>query len=134
MTSRKLSSLILLVLLIVAGCAGYRQTPPQAEAPGVVHIVLYWLKEAGNPAHRRAIIERAQDFRYMPGVLDLHVGAAVKSNGTIPDDSFDVGVQLRFDSIESMNRYLVDPVHVRADREVFGPLCRRVQAYDFYDR
>jgi hypothetical protein len=129
----KIPSLIALVLL-TSSCASDSPTPGRNRTAGVIHVVLCWLKEPGNEAHRRAVIERSRQFRYMPGVIELHTGPVIESDRAIVDDSFDVGVHLRFDSLPSMRRYLADPVHVRAVRDVFRPLCGRIQVFDFRDR
>ena len=123
----------LLFFAIAAACS----PPVLAAEPGrdatVVHIVLVWLKEPGNPEHRRRIVDASREFETIPGVIDVRVGEAVPSDRPIVDDSFDVGLYLTFSSIDAMNTYLADDRHQQALREVFRPLSERYIVYDFQD-
>jgi hypothetical protein len=78
------------------------------------------------------VIDATKKPRYVPGVLDLRTGPPPPSDRPIADDSFAVGVYLRFDDEQAMQRYLADPVHRRTLRDVLAPRCGRIQAYDFY--
>lgn len=100
----------------------------------VVHVVLVWLKEAGNADHRQRIIDATRALADIPGVIRLHVGESVPSDREIVDDSFDVGLYFTFASVDDMRAYLVDPRHQAAVRDIFGPLSERYIAYDFEDR
>jgi hypothetical protein len=117
---------------LLAACAGPAERTPATGAP-VVHLVLCWLEDAGNPDHRRRVIERTKGLRYARGMLDLHVGPALPGDRAIVDDSFDIGIFMRFESRAAMQRYLQEPVHLRAVREVFRPLCREIRAHDFVE-
>ena len=123
----------LLLFTISAACS----IPALAADPGhkatVVHVVLVWLKEPGNPEHRQQIIEISREFETIPGVIDVSVGEVVLSDRPIVDDSFDVGLYLTFSSVEAMQTYLADDRHQQALREVFRPLSERYIVYDFQD-
>ena len=99
----------------------------------VVHVVLVWLKDAGNVEHRRQIIDATRKLADIPGVIDVHVGEPVPSDRQVVDDSFDVGLYLTFANADDMQAYLVDARHQAAVREIFGPLSERYIAYDFED-
>jgi hypothetical protein len=123
-------------LLLFATAAVFPLSVLAAE-PGhnaaVVHVVLVWLKEPGNPEHRQRIIDASRQFKTIPGVIDVSVGEVVTSNRPIVDDSFDVGLYLTFSSVEAMQTYLADDRHQRALREIFRPLSERYIVYDFLD-
>jgi hypothetical protein len=123
------------LLLFAVSAAG--SCPVLAAEPGrdaaVVHVVLVWLKEPGNPEHRQRIIEISREFETIPGVIDVSVGEVVLSDRPIVDDSFDVGLYLTFSSVDAMNTYLADDRHQQALREVFRPLSERYIVYDFQD-
>jgi hypothetical protein len=121
------------VCALLAACAGPAERGDAAAEP-VAHLVLCWLEDAGNADHRRRVIERTRALAYAPGMLDLRVGPALPSERGIVDDSFDVGVYMRFRSRAAMQRYLEDPVHKQAVREVFRPLCREIRVHDFLER
>ncbi len=99
----------------------------------VVHVVLVWLKEPGNPEHRQQIIDATREFETIPGVINISVGEVVPSDRPIVDDSFDVGLYLTFSSVDAMNIYLADDRLQQALREVFRPLSERYIVYDFKD-
>ncbi len=123
-------------LLLFATAAAFPLSVFTAE-PGhdttVVHVVLVWLKEPGNPEHRQRIIEISREFETIPGVIDVSVGEVVPSDRPIVDDSFDVGLYLTFASVDAMNAYLADDRHRQALREIFRPLSERYIVYDFED-
>ncbi len=115
----------------LAACAAPGQ---QSEPiPPIAPMLFCWLKDPGNTdQRRRVIIDATKKLRYVPGVLDLRTGPPLPSDRPIADDSFDVGVYLRFDDKQAIQRYLADPVHRRTVRDALAPRCGRIQAYDFY--
>ena len=123
----------LLLFAVSAACSFPALAAEPARDAAVVHIVLVWLKEPGNPEHRQRIIEISREFETIPGVIDVSVGEVVPSDRLIVDDSFDVGLYLRFSSVDAMNTYLADDRHQQALREVFRPLSERYIVYDFKD-
>jgi hypothetical protein len=121
-----------LSVLVAAGCATTSHDRNDAQA--VSHLVLCWLKDPGNADHRRRIIERSKGFRFMQGVLTVSTGEVVESERAIVDDSFDVGIVIRFASRADMQRYLDHPLHAAAVKEVIDPLTRKIIVYDFFER
>jgi hypothetical protein len=99
----------------------------------VVHVVLVWLKEPGNRDHREQIIRVSRTFAHIDGVIEVRAGEPLASDRPVVDDSFDVGIYIRFASAEDMRAYLADQRHVRAVEEVLRPLTARYQVYDFID-
>lgn len=126
-----LLSSVLCGCLLLSGCS---LAPRHETAAGRVHhVVLCWLKEPGNREHRRRIIEVTRTFAGMEDVIEVQVGKVLASERGLVDDSFDVGIHLTFASVEAMNRYLVDPVHISAVKDVIRPLTGRIVAYDFVE-
>lgn len=101
------------------------------SANRVVHVVLIWLKDPGNPQHRREIIEAGLAFTDIPGVIEVRVGESLDSDRDVVDDSFDVGMYMTFASVKEMNAYLANPAHVEAVRETLGPITDHYVVYDF---
>ena len=100
--------------------------------PGnVEHVVLVWLNEPGNVQVKGRIIETARTFpREIPGILSLSVGDAVPSPRDVVDDSFDLGLVVRFRDKAAMNAYEKHPVHVKAVKEVLAPNVSKLKVYD----
>jgi len=115
-----------LLCIVLCGCATVPQGGGRLE-----HVVLCWLKEPGNSEHRQQIIEAAESFRSIPGVLAVSAGEVVPSDRKIVDDSFDVGLIVTFPTREAMQAYLVHPDHTKAKHDVLLPIVKRILVYDF---
>jgi hypothetical protein len=113
------------LLLVVAACA-----PVGVKAP-VNHVVLVWLQADTAPEVREQIIEGSKALRSIPGIRDLQVGTAIPSERPIVDDSFSIGLYMRFDSVEGMNAYLTDPRHVQFVDTWVKPHLEKLVVYDF---
>ncbi len=117
---------------VMCGCTttvtvGHRAA---SETP-ICHVVLCWLKDAGNAEQRKKLIDVSKSFRSIPGVRDVMVGEAVPSEREVVDSSFDVGILLTFENEADMHAYLVHPDHARAVRETLKPLVSKTVVYDF---
>lgn len=128
-----LSRTCLLVALVVcfAGCAS--TSTKTTGTRRVNHIVLCWLKESGNLAHRQKIIEASRSLRKIPGVLEVRVGEVIPSDRKIVDDSFDVGITLTFGNTHDMDAYLDHPLHKDALEKVLMPLVKKIVVYDYME-
>lgn len=122
---------ILFMLFSFLGCTSPARQVDNANR--VQHIVLCWLKEAGNEEHRQKIIDTSYLFGKIPGVVSVSAGEVIMSDREIVDDSFDVGIILTFASIEDMQQYLVHPEHKRAVKEELLPLTGKIVVYDFQE-
>lgn len=114
-----------LVLSMVAACA------PINIKPAVNHVVLVWLKADTAPEVREKIIEGSKTLKTIPGILDLQVGKAIPSERPIVDDSFSLGLYMRFDTVADMNAYLTDPKHVEFVDTQVRPYLEKLVVYDF---
>ncbi|NQT92164.1 MAG: Dabb family protein [Lentisphaerae bacterium] len=118
---------IIIALIVLAGCV----TPGPRDRGTVHHVVLCWLKEPGNPIHRRQIIEASKSFRKIPSVLEVHVGEPIASDRPIVDDSFDVALSVSFATVQGMNEYLAHPLHEKAKTQILLPVVKKILVYDF---
>ncbi len=125
---------LLCVLVVASLCtAGLANANSADEQRGVVHTVFLWLKQPGNEAHRKHLIQATERLQQIPGVLDIRFGEVISSDRAIVDDSFDVGIYFYFNDVESMNRYLVHPLHQKTVQDDIKPLVSEIRAHDFYD-
>lgn len=113
--------------LSLASCATI--APPAAKGT-VDHVVLIWLKRPGNAADRQAILNASNELRVIPGIQLLDAGTALASDRPVVDDSFDIGLTMRFDSVKSLQTYEKHPLHVKKVTEVLKPLSERILVYD----
>lgn len=115
-----------LAAVFLASCA----TIAAPAKPGSVdHVVLVWLKRAGNEQDKQKLIQLGHELRAIPGIRFLDSGTALPSQRPIVDDSFDVAYVMRFDSPAALEAYAVHPVHVKAKDELTR-LSERIVVYD----
>jgi len=99
----------------------------------IVHVVLVWLKEPGNPEHRAQVINATRRFAELPGVAEIRVGEPVPSQRSTVDGSYDVGLYMIFPSNDALEIYLAHPAHKDAQRTILRPLVSKIIVYDFED-
>ncbi|MGE3175254.1 MAG: Dabb family protein [Planctomycetota bacterium] len=122
----------LLALTALPSC-----TAPSAGArPGEVeHVVLVWLKDGASATVRDAILAAARAFPdRIPGFVSLSTGTALASDRDVVDDSFDLGLVMRFRDAAALHAYETHPVHEAALRDLLLPNAARVQVYDVLGR
>lgn len=119
--------LALTACLALVSCATI--APPAAKGT-VDHVVLIWLKRPGNTSDRQAILAASDDLRVIPGIRFLDAGTPLPSDRPVVDDSFDIGLTMRFDSATALKAYETHPLHVKKLNEVLKPLTRKILVYD----
>ena len=120
-------SLTLAASLSLISCATI--APPAARGT-VDHVVLMWQKRPGNAVDRQALLSACSELRVIPGIKFLDAGTALASDRPVVDDSFDVGLTVRFDSAQSLHAYETDPRHLKKVNEVLKPLTKKIVVYD----
>lgn len=117
--------------LVASACLISCATIAPLAKPGTVdHVVLMWQKYPGNTADRHALLAACTELRSIPGIQFLDTGTALASDRPVVDDSFDVGLIVRFDSKKSLHRYETSPLHLKKVTEVLKPLTRKIVVYD----
>ena len=96
----------------------------------VYHVVLVWLKTYRNQERINKIIGATKELKNIPGVLEINAGKVLRSSRVIVDDTFDVGIIMKFASAEDLENYLIHPLHVKIANEVIKPLANRIVVYD----
>lgn len=129
------SALLLLAILLVgttllSACAG---STTGKNSGAIQHVIFCWLKEPGNEEARQRLIDVSYEFKSIPGVVDVHAGRALPSDRPIVDDSFDVGIVIVLENSEALTNYSTNPQHLKALKEVLGPLADRILIYDIYE-
>lgn len=121
-------ALLATTLLSTSSCVRLQFGPPAPE-PGIHHIVLVWLNLSGNPSYRQQIISQSQRLEKIPGVISVNAGRSLFSNRNVVDHSFDVGLDITFETAEDLQYYLTHPDHLRFVEEI-KPLIKRTVVYD----
>ncbi len=128
------NSLALLSLVALSFLSSCTSCPLGHEitAQGKVeHVVLVWLKKPGDAADRAKVVSAAKMFQAeIREIQHLSVGTPLASDRSVVDDSFDVGLVMRFANATDLGTYEKHPVHVKAVKEVLGPIAKKLLVYD----
>lgn len=95
------------------------------------HVVIFWTKpEIPNAAD--ALIAGAEQYlRPIPGLVSFHVGKMVKSHRDVVDQTYQVALNLQFETKQQQDDYQVHPLHLEFVDKTFKPNCARAVIYDF---
>lgn len=120
-----------IIPLFLSSCALYPSGGKSTPKGGIEHIVLVWLKHPGSAADRATLIATAKKFQAeIKQIQHLGAGPAAPSDRTVVDDSFDVGLVMRFASKADLDAYEKHPVHVDAVTRTLKPLAKKLLVYD----
>lgn len=125
-TNRRVAGAVFLCGLLLYGCASL----PTGERRFVQHVVLVWFADSVTAAQRAEVVRATHDLGAIPGIRELYIGGPVPSDREIVDGSFDLGIVMRFDSVDAMNRYLVDPRHLEFTTRYVRGRVERLVVYD----
>lgn len=129
MKNQLLSAALLITGVITPACAS---SPKIAKTERLHHVGFVWLREPGNEAHRRQLIDAAHAFlREIPELRGLSVGTALSQDSPLVDSSFDICFVMEFDDQAALDRYAKHPLHETAARDLFLPLASKLLFYDF---
>jgi len=103
---------------------------PEKDNSGIKHVVLCWLKEPGHKEQIEKVINTSRELAVIPGIVEIIAGTAQASDRASVDDSFDAGLIMTFRNASDMNAYVMHEEHVKRVKQVFIPLCQRIQVYD----
>jgi hypothetical protein len=125
---------VLAIAALTTSCAQVGWQP--GTRPGNVdHVVLLWMNEPGNDAVKEKMIATSRAFaREIPGIVSVSVGDAVPSDRDVVDDSFDLGIVIRFKDRAALDAYQKHPAHTKAAKEVLAPNASRLKVYDIEAR
>lgn len=118
-------------LSLLASCSSCPMGHKTTSKGKVEHVVLIWLKKPGNVADRAAVVTTAKKFQAeIPQIQHLSVGQPLASERPVVDDSFDVGLVIRFANQADLSAYEKHPVHTQAVADTLKPLAKKLLVYD----
>jgi len=95
------------------------------------HVVIFWTKPE-NPNSAAELLAGAEKYlRPIPGVRSFHVGKMVPSHRDVVDQSYQVALNLIFDTKQQQDDYQVHPLHIDFVEKVFKIHCACAVVYDF---
>ena len=95
------------------------------------HVVIFWTKpEIPNSAD--ILLAGVEKYlRPIPGACHFHVGKMVTSPRPVVEQSYQIALNLTFDTKQGQDEYQVHPLHIEFVEKVFKPNCARAVIYDF---
>ncbi|MCX6857466.1 MAG: Dabb family protein [Verrucomicrobia bacterium] len=128
---KAIAILSLAALSLLASCTSCPMGCKTTAKGKVEHVVLIWLKKPGNAADRAQAIRTAKMFqKEISEIQHLSVGQPLASERPVVDDSFDVGLVMRFANQADLTTYEKHPVHVKAVNDVLKPMAAKLLVYD----
>ena len=95
------------------------------------HVVIFWTKPE-NPDSAAELLAGAEKYlRPIPGVRSFHIGSMAASHRSVVDQTYQVALNLIFDTKQQQDVYQVHPLHLEFVEKVFKPCCARAVVYDF---
>ena len=95
------------------------------------HVVIFWTKP-DVPGAAEALLAGAQKYlSAVPGARSFHVGRMVPSARPVVDQSYQVALNIIFDTKAQQDAYQTHPLHLEFVEKAFKPNCTKCVVYDF---
>jgi hypothetical protein len=95
------------------------------------HVVIFWTDPNRADAADALIAGAKQYLQQPPGIRSFHVGKMVPSDRPVVDQTYQVALNIVFESKKAQDDYQGHPAHVEFVEKVFKPNCAKVVVYDF---
>ncbi len=95
------------------------------------HVVIFWTDPANPKAADELIAGAKKYLAPLPGIVHFHVGNKAASHRPVVDQSYQVALNVVFDSKQAQDDYQAHPRHLEFVEKVFKPNCKKVVVYDF---
>ncbi|AMK75255.1 MULTISPECIES: Dabb family protein [Methylomonas] len=119
------------------GCSYHAKAEHNLRSHKVHHVVIVWLKQAGDEKLRQQYIQESEGLAKLPGVLAYDVGTPAAINRGRPnaalDESYDVAVSGVYESQQAYEAFLRSPEYLRVAQQVLRPLVDKYKVYDFIE-
>ena len=95
------------------------------------HVVIFWTDPEKPKAVDELMAGAERYLKSIPGIIHFHLGRMARSHRPVVDQTYQVALNVVFDSKKAQDDYQVHPSHVEFVDKVFKPNCRKVVVYDF---
>jgi hypothetical protein len=95
------------------------------------HVVIFWTDPDDPQATDKLLAGMEQHLKPIPGVLHYHAGKMASSHRPVVDQTYQVALNLVFESKKAQDDYQVHPMHIEFVEKVFKKVCKKVVVYDF---
>jgi hypothetical protein len=110
-----------------------KAAPAVGLSGALIHHVFFWLKEPGNPQHRKQFEAALKKLLGVKTIRISHIGVpASTEKRDVVDHTYTYSLMTVFDSREDQDSYQVDPIHQAFVAEN-SHLWNKVVVYDSVD-
>lgn len=95
------------------------------------HVVIFWINPADAQTADKLIAGAEKYLRPIPGIVTFHIGRMVGSHRPVVDQTYQVALNVIFDSKKAQDDYQVHPLHIDFVEKVLKPISKKVVVYDF---
>jgi hypothetical protein len=95
------------------------------------HVVIFWTDPKKANSTEELLAGAEKYLKPIPGVRHFHVGKMVPSHRSVVDQSYQLALNLAFDTKKAQDDYQVHPLHLEFVEKAFKPNCVKVVVYDF---
>ena len=94
------------------------------------HVVIFWTDPSKPDAPKELIAAANKYLASIPGIVNFHVGKMVPSHRDVVDQTYQVALNLQFQSKQAQDEYQDHPQHVEFVKRC-KPLFAKLVIYDF---
>jgi len=94
------------------------------------HIVIFWTDPAIPGATKEVVANAKKYLPSIPGVISFHAGKMVRSHRSVVDQSYQIGLNIQFETKQAQDNYQDHPQHLEFV-EKSKALWTKVVVYDF---
>ena len=91
-----------------------RLSAAATEQPGLIHSVIFWLKEDLSEADRAAFRAGVESLRAVSSVKNMYIGpvAPTEERGVV-DNTYSIALIVHFADVAAQNAYQIAPIHLK---------------------
>jgi|ERR1700722_2397870 hypothetical protein len=94
------------------------------------HVVIFWTDPTKLDAPGELIAAAEKYLPSIPGIVNFHVGRMASSHREVVDQTYQVALNIHFQSKQAQDEYQDHPQHLEFVKQC-GPLFAKVVVYDF---
>jgi stress responsive alpha/beta barrel protein len=94
------------------------------------HVVIFWTDQSRADAPDVLIVAAKKYLESIPGIMHFHVGRMVSSHRDVVDQTYQVALNIQFESKRAQDEYQDHPQHLEFVKQC-KPLFAKVLIYDF---
>jgi len=94
------------------------------------HVVIFWTDPSKPDAADELIGAAEKYLASIPGIVTFHVGKMVTSHRDVVDQTYQVALNIQFQSKQAQDEYQGHPQHLEFVKQC-KPLFARLVVYDF---